>query len=361
MNKRPISKGNGSKSPNFRNGGRSHVHPDKLRGMTSEALNGIFSRTGQELRNGNSSRAEKILTDTIENYDLSPDDLANLKRLLSFTLETVGKYRESLDVLKPFEDEENRDRLRIETQVRVTTQLAIAYNNLTDQPKAVTLLKENLKRAEENGLESLSGTINCGLARVYRKLNEMPICRDHAEKSLIFFRSNGDWLGMAEAHREIALSYHHEGNGEKSLEYFELGIKIIGGNSAPFMLGKLYTDMSGAYWFLRRPHDGIACLEESIKFFDRTDHVLNSVIAYNNLGINLTLIGDWQKAEEVINRALDLATKQNHVHVAGILDSLGELKILRGELTEAQVTLERAVKLAQDRKREWYSVQAMRN
>lgn len=361
MNKRSVSKGNESKSKNFGNGSGSHVHPDRLRGMTSEVLNTVFARTGQELRNGNSSRAEKILTETIENYDLLPDDHANLKRLLSFTLETVGKYKESLEILKPFEDEENRDILRIETQVRVTTQLAIAYNNLTDQPKAVTLLKENLKRAQENDLENLSGTINCGLARVYRKLNEMPICRDYAEKSLNLFRANGDWLGMAEAYREIALSYHHEGNGEKSLEYFEHGIKIIGGNSAPFMLGKLYTDMSGAYWFLRRPHDGIACLEKSIKFFDRTDHVLNSVIAYNNLGINLTLIGDWKKAEEVINRALDLATKQNHVHVAGILDSLGELKILRGELTEAQATLERAVKFAQDRKREWYSVQAMRN
>ena len=58
---------------------------------------------------------------------------------------------------------------------------------------------------------------------------------------------------MAEAYREIALSYHQEGNSEKSLEYFDLGIQIIGDRSAPFMLGKLYTDMSGAYWFLRRP------------------------------------------------------------------------------------------------------------
>jgi hydrogenase-4 transcriptional activator len=362
MTKSSISKRNGTKTAESRISSRlSRVHPDILPGMPNEQLDSVFARTGQELRNGNSGRAERILAEALENYTLLPDDFANLKRLLSFTLETVGNYKESLELLKPFEDEENLNNLRIETQIRVTTQLAIAYNNLTDQPKAVTLLKENLRRAQVNDLEVLSGTINCGLARVYRKLNELPISRDYAEKSLDFFRANGDWLGMAEAYREIALSYHHEGNGEKSLEYFEHGIKIIGGNSAPYMLGKLYTDMSGAYWFLRRPHDGISCLEKSIKFFDRTDHVLNSVIAYNNLGINLTLIGDWKKAEEVINRALDLATKQNHVHVAGILDSLGELKILRGELGEAQAILERAIKFAQTRKREWYSVQAMRN
>ena len=361
-----MNKGSLPNKKGLKNGGilgrrASRSHPDRLPGIQQEMLSSVFARTGQELRNGNSTRAEKILKDTIESYALSPDDYANLKRLLAFTLETVGNYKESLELLKPYEDEENLTPLRLETQVRVTTQLAISYNNLTDQPKAVTLLKENLLKANDNDLNYLSGTINCALARVYRKLNELPISRDYAEKSLVYFRENGDWLGMAEAYREIALSHHHEGNSEKSLEYFDQGIKIIGDNAAPFMLGKLYTDMSGAYWFLRRPHDGMACLEKSIKFFDQTDHVLNSIIAYNNLGINLILIGDWQKAEEVISRALDLAVKQNHVHVAGILDSLGELKILRGDLDESQAILERAIKFAEDRKREWYAVQAMRN
>src|SRR5690606_11956297 len=182
-----------------------------------------------------------------------------------------------------------------------------------------------------------------------------------AERALAHLRDLGDWLGMAEAYREIALSYHQEGNSEKSLEYFDLGIQIIGERSAPFMLGKLYTDMSGAYWFLRRPQDGIECLEKSIRFFEKTEHLLNSVIAYNNLGINLLLIGEWPRAEEMIKRALDLAIKTNHVHIAGILDSLGELKILRGDFVEARNYLKQAVNLARERKREWYEAQAMRN
>jgi len=127
------------------------------------------------------------------------------------------------------------------------------------------------------------------------------------------------------------------------------------------MLGKLYTDMSGAYWFLRRPQDGIACLEKSIEFFDQTEHALNSVIAYNNLGINLMLIGEWNKAEEMINRALEIGLKENYVHVAGIYDSLGELKILRNELAEAEELLDTAVAFAEKHKHIWYTVQSMRN
>jgi len=328
---------------------------------TQEQLTSVFLSVGQCLREGLSRKAEETLREALEKASYEPDDFADLKRLLSFSMETVGRYKEALEVLKPFEDEEVLHRLKMETQVRVTTQLAIAYNNLNDHPKAVTLLKENLKRAEDNDLRRLIGSIDSALARVYRKLNECPICRDYAEKALSYFRETGDWLGMAEAYREIALSYHQEGNSEKSIEFFELGIQIIGERSAPFMLGKIYTEMSGAYWFLRRPQEGVSCLEKSISFFDQTEHVLNSVIAYNNLGINLMHIGEWTRAEEMITRAFDLAVKTNHVHKAGILDSLGELKILRGQLDDAQSLLEEAVKIAVQGKREWYAVQSMRN
>ena len=349
----------------LRSGSYSVVTPEMdrqlARQIASDNLRSMFLNVGQKLRDGLSSEAEELLKEAIGNFDHLPDDLANLKRLLAFTLETVGRYKESLEILTPYEDEDNLKNLSTETRVRVTTQLAIGYNNLNDHPKAVTLLKDIHEKAKTEDLGHLVGSIDTALARVYRKLNECAICRDYAESAMENYRSHGDWLGMAEAYREIAISYHQEGQSEKSLEYFDLGIQIIGDRSAPFMLGKIYTDMSGAYWFLRRPEDGIACLEKSIEFFDKTEHILNSVIAYNNLGINLMLTGDWTKAEHMINRALELAIKTNHVHIAGILDSLGELKILRGDLVEANQLLEQAISLAKERKREWYEVQAMRN
>ncbi|HCA59977.1 MAG TPA: hypothetical protein DEP46_18585, partial [Blastocatellia bacterium] len=153
------------------------------------------------------------------------DDLASLKRLHSFTLETVGRYKESLEAIRPYEDRENLDRLSREIRIRVMTQLAIAYNNLGDHPKAVTLLKETLETAKAEELTQLNGQIHIGLARVYRKLNESNICRDHANAALEPLRAAGDWLGMAEAYREIAISYHQEGNSEEALQYFDLGIK----------------------------------------------------------------------------------------------------------------------------------------
>lgn len=340
---------------------RSSPSAAPAKAYDSEGLNTVFLSIGQKLREGKSSEAERVVTEAIDNGPHKENDLANLKRLLSFTLETVGRYKDALDAIKHYEDEEILNRLNVETQVRVTTQLGIAFNNIGDHPKAVTLLKSNLDKAKSYDLSHLFGSIEIGLARVYRKLNETPICRGYAESSLNHLRITGDWLGMAEAYREIAISYHQEGDSEKALEYFNLGLQIVGDRSAPFMLGKLYTDMSGAFWFLRRSKEGIECLEKSIEFFDQTEHVLNSIIAYNNLGIHQLHLGEWNRAEQMIMRALDLARQTNHVHVSGILDSLGELKILRGELDAAEELLEEAVRLAAERKREWYQAQAMRN
>ena len=207
----------------------------RQRTISADELDAIFSGIGQKLREGKSSEAERVLTEVIERQGLSQDDLANLKRLLAFTFETVGRYKASLEAIKPYEDEEVLGRVSMETQVRITTQLAISFNNLGDHPKAVTLLKSTLENAKENGLDHLLGNIDIGLARVYRKLNEFAICRDYAKEALDHLRAQGDWLGIAEAYREIALSYHQEGNSENALEYFDLGIQIIGSRSAPFM------------------------------------------------------------------------------------------------------------------------------
>ena len=108
--------------------------------MPAEELDHLFAGVGQSLREGRSSEAERLLSEAISGFTHTDNDLANLKRLLSFTLETTGRYKESLETIKHYEDAEILGRLKPETQIRITTQLAIAYNNIGDHPKAVTLL-----------------------------------------------------------------------------------------------------------------------------------------------------------------------------------------------------------------------------
>lgn len=333
-----------------------------LRKLTEENLDDLLIRIKNNLDEGFSSAVENIIQETLDNFSVDENQRAVLTRFLSYSLETTGKYIEALDVIVEYENDLVLSNLETNIAIGCLVQAAIAYNNISNQPKAVALLDKAIKFSNNNsGARPLLGLIYVAYARVYRKLNEFPLARTNAEKALGYFREYGDWRGMAETYREIAGAYHQSGNSEKSIENYNLSIKIIGERSAPFLLGKLYSDMSGAYWFLRRPQDGIACLEKSIDYFERTEHKIQSIAAYNNLGINLMLLGEWEKAESIIKRALDLAYEVNHVHVAGILDSMGELKLLRCEFEEAEKLLLEGVKFAEKRKKEWYSIQAMRN
>ena len=333
----------------------------RRRFISEERFSEVLSEISYKLNAGLSSETENIILNMLESYTHSPADKAELTQMLSLTLETQGRYKEALETIERYDDENLLSEIGLEMQISVITQLAIAFNNTNDYPKAVALLNYALEQAKEAHLSQTFGKIYVALSRVYRKLNECPIARDHAEKALNYYRESGDWKGMAESYQAIALSYHQEGSSEKALEFFQLAVQIVGDRSAPFLLGKLYSDMSGTYWFLRRPQDGIDCLEKSIELFELTEHKIQATAAYNNLGLHLTMRGEWKKAESAYRRALELATEANHVHVAGILDSLGELKILRGELPEAQKLLEQSVALAQERKKEWYVIQSLRN
>src|SRR2546423_14400834 len=118
--------------------------------------------------------------------------------------------------------------------------------------------------------------------------------------------------------------------------------------------------MAGACWFLKRPQDGIRYLEKAIGYYERTDHKASAAEAYNNLGINLVLIGQWDRAQQALERALSIATEIEGPETPMILDSLGELLMLRGELDEAHKLLERAVALATEKGHNWYSCQTHR-
>jgi hydrogenase-4 transcriptional activator len=287
--------------------------------------------------------------------------LARARVALAEALQMEGRSGEGLAAVAVYEQPEARERLDPETDIEVRAQLGLAFNYTGDYPKAIALLKAALRDAPEQGADAQRGAIYAALARVYRSINEYPIARDHSESALEHYRRAGDWRGLAEGYTGLSLVDILQGNYESGLALSEQAVKLIGDRPAPFLLGKIYGNMAGACWFLKRPHEGIRHLEKAINYYERAEHKANAALGYNNLAINLTLVGRWERAHEALKRALELAFEvdESGVQVPMILDSLGELRMLRGELEDAQGLLERAVKLANETGNKWYARQAM--
>ena len=328
---------------------------------TTESLMHELDEIRSLLDQGLSTEAKDRLALLISNARNNAAVLALARCVLSIALEQQGHYRDSLAAVAMYESPESRLKLDEQTVCHLRVQIGLAYNYNGDHPKAVAMLKSTLRDYAETGVANV-GHIYAALSRIYRSISEYPIARDYAQRALEQFRQSGDWRGLAESYFGVGVADIQEGNYEAGLENLEQALKLIGDRPAAYVLGRTYANMAGACWFLKRPQEGIDYLKKAIIYYERTDHKTNAADGYNNLGINLILIGQWERAQEALERAFSLATEvdERGAKVPMILDSLGELHMLRGDLDQAKDYLTRAVALATDNGNKWYAAQALR-
>lgn len=328
---------------------------------SSESLLRELDEIRSLLDQGLSIEAKQRLATLISNARNFPAVLAMARCALSTALEQQGHYRDSLAAVSMYESPESRAKLDPQTVSYLRVQIGLGYNYNGDHPKAIAMLQSTLREYAESGSVNL-GPVYAALSRTYRTISEYPIARDFAQRALESFRQSGDWRGLAESYFGVGVADIHEGNYESGLENLEQALKLIGDRPAAYVLGRTYANMAGACWFLKRPQEGIDHLKKAITYYERTDHKTNAADGYNNLGINLILIGQWDRAQEALERAFSLAKEvdERGGKVPMILDSLGELHMLRGDLETAKEYLTQAVALATENGNKWYAGQALR-
>ena len=357
--------------------GRDHQQPPTERGVvdladarvrirsrakpTTESLMHELDEVRSLLDQGLSTEAKDRLALLISNARNNPTVLALARCALSTALEQQGHYRDSLAAVSMYEAPESRGKLDDQTVSYLRVQIGLCYNYNGDHPKEIAMLTSTVRDYAESTSVNL-GHIYAALSRTYRSISEYPIARDYAQRALEYFRQSGEWRGLAESYFGVGVADIHEGNYESGLENLEQALKLIGDRPAAYVLGRTYANMAGACWFLKRPQEGIDYLKKAITYYERTDHKTNAADGYNNLGINLILIGQWDRAQEALERAFSLAKEvdERGAKVPMILDSLGELHMLRGDLDQAKDYLSRAVVLATENGNKWYAGQALR-
>jgi hydrogenase-4 transcriptional activator len=357
--------------------GRDHQKPLRERGVvdladarvrirsrgkpSSESLLKELDEIRSLLDQGLSTEAKQRLATLISNARNFPSVLALARCALSTALEQQGHYRDMLAAVAMYESPESRAKLDPQTVSYLRVQIGLGYNYNGDHPKAIAMLQATLREYHDSGAANL-GPIYAALSRTYRSISEYPIARDFAQRALESFRQSGEWRGLAESYFGVGVADIHEGNYESGLENLEQALKLIGDHPAAYVLGRTYANMAGACWFLKRPQEGIDYLKKAITYYERTDHKTNAADGYNNLGINLILIGQWERAQEALERAFSLAKEvdERGAKVPMILDSLGELHMLRGDLDTAKEYLTQAVALATENGNKWYAGQALR-
>ena len=329
----------------------------KLRSISNERFESKLLECEINIKKGLPSESEKILLDLKRNRKLTPEQNVKLQTLFSQTYETQGLFDKSAKVIKGFENDSILGKLKIESRVSTMIQLAISYANLDEVSTAESILNKAIEEVSEPNLELVLGDAYLALARVNKKAEDFPQSFENAERGLNQYREVGSQPGMVRAYYYMGVASLMQGDNKKALQDFELATKLAGKHASPMIMGRVYTELSAVYWNLNRPKKGVTCIDTSIALFSQTEDKVHQIFAYNNLGVLLTLLGDWNRARAALKHSLELALDINHEHIAGIYESFGELEMLQGELKEAESLLLNGIKVSRELNNDGYLIQ----
>ena len=314
----------------------------------------------EEIGEGLGNSAEETILHVLESYELKDEQKARLAALNALSCEIRGEHKRSLEILEDFLAEHEISGLEPETQILISSRLANSYCDLDQLDQAKAIVEETLEISDHENVDDYLSDLLLTRSKINEKLGDLEGALSDADKALDHFRDAADWRGMAWSYYQMGKLGLAEGRAKKALDYFNLAIQMVGENSAPVVLGRVFADMAGAYWFQNEAKKGVECLEKAVEFFTQTENQLQQIFAFNDLGASLTLLGDFRRAEECIKNALDIADERKHPHIAGIYDSYAELKLLKHELVEALKFAHKGIEASKQAGDGWYLVQNMR-
>ncbi len=277
---------------------------------------------------------------------LTDEPRAKVRCALAESLEYLARYREALTVIADYEAPAARAKLSASALFQVWLRLGSLHGYVGDHPRAISYLKSALALAEKSQEAEELGACHMVLGRIYRAIGEAQFARDHLRTALQFHRPLGQWSALAQNYFLLGNVYLNEGEMGAARENFEQAIKIIGDRRAPLLLGSLYTNLSNLILLqeYRQATEGVETLEKAIYYLKEAKNDRLLAYAYSNLGFVLTNIGEWGRAQQMLHYAIEVGTKMDNRAVQGTaLDTLGELFMLQGQLTEAARLLERSL------------------
>ncbi len=290
------------------------------------------------------SRFEEAVTHFQSALRMGPHPLeqeAVIRCKLSLALEKRGMNREQMDAVAKYDNFADFVRLSEQVQMQVLIRLGWGHSYSNDIPRAIALFNQAMRIARRLEDRSSIGACYFGLGRAYRFVSEIRIARDQYSSALDYFRQVGSWRELAESYFHIGNIDFREGDYRNALQSIKQALAIIGDRNEHELLGRAYSDLALIYDNIELPTArALAAWEKCIDHFQRAGNTFHLAINYNNLGYRLMWLGEWDRAEQMLRSAIEILRQSSRVvHLAGTIDTLAQLQVLRGRANEADLLL----------------------
>ena len=302
----------------------------------------FYAQAVQALERGIGADATSLLMRALRQPGLSRDEQVQIRCALAEAWLLQDDVRQATEALGgPPEGRERLDPARLSDLWRMHGRLAVARG---EPSRGIAFLTKALKQAERAHESRAIGLAHYELGLCYRQVGDMAIVREHITKAASALHAAGDRRHLAMVHSLSGVTLAQEGRLDEAIAALRQAERLAVIVEAGDVLATVCGNQANVALMQHRHEQALALAERSVDLQEQagTPHGLGVALA--SLGQICVRVGNLKRAEDALNRALDVRSPLHFMRetTGAVFDTLAQIHLIRGEHEQASRCLIKA-------------------
>jgi hydrogenase-4 transcriptional activator len=305
-------------------------------------MSDAYHRAIEALEKGHGAEASSLLTRALRQPGLRRDDQIQIRCALAEAWLLQDDLRQATDALgRPPDARERADPARLSDLWRMHGRLAAARG---EPSRGIAFLTKALRQAERAHDSRAIGLARYELGLCYRQVGDTAIVREHLTAAANALHAAGDRRHLAMVHSLSGVALAQEGRLEEALVMMRHAERLALSAQAGDVLATVCGNQANVALMQHRHDEALALAERSVELQEESGTPHGLGIALASLGQIYVRLGNLTRAEETLNRALDVRSPLQFMRetTGAVFDTLAQIHLIRGEHAAASRALEKA-------------------
>src|SRR5688572_12251710 len=302
----------------------------------------LYDRAISALEQGHGAEASTLLIRALRQAGLVKDDQIQIRCALAEAWLLQDDLRQAGEALgRPPDARDRADPARLSDLWRMHGRVAAAKGEAS---RGIAFLTKALRLAERAHDSRSIGLSHYELALCYRQVGDTAIVREHLTAAASALHATGDRRYLAMVHSLSGVALAQEGRLEEALVAMRHAERLALRAQAGDILATIYGNQANVASLQHRHDEALALAERSVALQEESGTPHGLGIALASLGQIYVRVGNLTRAEETLNRALDVRSPMQFMRetTGAVFDTLAQIHLIRGQHDEATRAVEKA-------------------
>ena len=297
--------------------------------MVTIAFQPALARARAALEHGRHADAVAVLTQALKSSGLKHEDEAGLKCALAEAWLLGDDITQASATLgRPPDTRENLPPALLSALWRLHGRLAFAKG---DQSRAISHFGRALQYAQQAHDSEAIGLAHYELGQCYKQVGDTAIVREHIAKAAPALHAAGNRRYLALLHSLSGVVMAMGGRLEEAIAALRQAERLATSVQAADVLGIITSNQANVALIQHRHDQALALAERSTALQEQIGPGRGLAISLANLGQILVRLGQLERAEKVLHKALKVRSPiQFHEITGAVYDSLAQIALVRG-------------------------------